>query len=223
MKILTLCLVVIIRCLKRFLNGRINVIEKYDDEKNFQYVSCIGGSKPVGKSTRLHQLDLYWIAIFSKQQTVKKNLNKILSFLCAGNSIKFYCMPLLNNVLNFVKIAETYLPKEQYNSIMQACWFQVWTFWEWFAKFNFEPLFGFIKNFKEYLKHCAQNGWKKKCAFVILPFPQQPSEAKIILNLWTSTKSTYYYNKSSFEFIFGESWQAYWPYMYCKYVKIKGN
>jgi hypothetical protein len=43
------------------------VVEKYDDEKNFQYVSCIGEIKPVDKSTRLHQLDLHQIAIFSKQ------------------------------------------------------------------------------------------------------------------------------------------------------------
>ena len=34
------------------------VVEKYDDEKNFQYVSCIEEIKPVAKSTQLHQLDL---------------------------------------------------------------------------------------------------------------------------------------------------------------------
>ena len=34
------------------------VVEKYDDEKSFQYVSCIGEIKPVGKPTWLHQLDL---------------------------------------------------------------------------------------------------------------------------------------------------------------------
>jgi hypothetical protein len=56
---------------------------------------------------------------FSKQQIVKKSLNKILSFLCAGkNSIKLYCMSLLNDVFNFVEIAEVYLPKEQYNASM---------------------------------------------------------------------------------------------------------
>ena len=63
-------------------------------------------------------MDLYRIAIFSKQQIVKKNLNKVLSFLCVGNSIKFYCMSLLNDVYNFVEIAEIYLPKEQYNAKM---------------------------------------------------------------------------------------------------------
>jgi hypothetical protein len=48
---------------------------------------------------------------------VKKNLNKILSLLCAGNySNKLYCMSLLNDVFNFVEIAEIYLPKEQYDA-----------------------------------------------------------------------------------------------------------
>ena len=42
------------------------VIENYYDENNFQYASCIGEIKPVGKPTRLYQLDLYWIPIFSK-------------------------------------------------------------------------------------------------------------------------------------------------------------
>ena len=31
-----------------------SVVEKYDDEKNFQYASCIEKIKSVGKSTRLH-------------------------------------------------------------------------------------------------------------------------------------------------------------------------
>jgi hypothetical protein len=82
------------------------VVEKYYDENNFQYVSYIGEIKPVGKPTRLYQLDLYWIPIFSKQQIVKKKLNKFLLFLCVGNYIKFYCMPLLNDVCNLAEIAK---------------------------------------------------------------------------------------------------------------------
>jgi hypothetical protein len=30
-----------------------DVVEKYDDEKNFQYVPCIGEIKPIGKYPRL--------------------------------------------------------------------------------------------------------------------------------------------------------------------------
>jgi hypothetical protein len=56
--------------------------------------------------------------MFSKKQIVKKNLNKILSFLCAGNSVEFYCMSLLKDVFNFVETAEIYLLKEQYNASM---------------------------------------------------------------------------------------------------------
>ena len=62
MKILILCLVVTVRFLKRVLGLRRPdyVAEKYDNEKQIQYVSCIGKIKPVGKFTRLHQLlDLY--------------------------------------------------------------------------------------------------------------------------------------------------------------------
>jgi hypothetical protein len=53
-----------------------------------------------------------------------------------------------------------------------------------------------------------------------LPFPPQFREAKIILILWTNTRSTYHCNRSSFEFIFCESWQDYWPYIL---GKITGN
>jgi hypothetical protein len=94
------------------------VVEKYDGKKNIQYVSCIGEIKPVVKFIRLQQLDLYRIAILSKQQIMEKSFNKILSFLCVDNSIKFYYISLLNNVFNFVKIAEIYLPKEKYNTSM---------------------------------------------------------------------------------------------------------
>ena len=65
------------------------VVGKYDDKNNFQYISCIGKLKPAGKSTWLHQTNLYQIAIFPKQQIVKENFNKILSVLCAGNPSKF--------------------------------------------------------------------------------------------------------------------------------------
>jgi hypothetical protein len=124
------------------------VVEKYDDEKNFQYVSCIEEIKPIGKSIRLHQLDLYRIAIFSKQQIVKKDLNKVLAFLDANNSIKFYCMSLLNDVFNFFKITKIYLPKEQYNTSMLIP--NVSLLGIWSAKFNVNPLlFDFIQSFKE--------------------------------------------------------------------------
>ena len=39
-------------------------------------------------------------------------------------------------------------------------------------KFNFEPLFDFIKNFEKYMKQSIQNSWKKVRVF-ISPFSQQ--------------------------------------------------
>ena len=62
----------------------------------------------------------------------------------------------------------------------------------------------------------------KKVLVCILPFPQQPREAETILTLWTNTRSTYHCNRNSFEFIFVESWQAYWPYIIGN-LKITGN
>jgi hypothetical protein len=53
-------------------------------------------------------------------------------------------MSLLNYVFKFVEIAEIYLPKEQYNASMLI---QSLKPLGMVFKFNYKPLFGFIKIF----------------------------------------------------------------------------
>jgi hypothetical protein len=105
---------------------------------------------------------IYIESLFSQsnrlcEEKIKQNsVVSVCSVQCAGNSIKFYCMSLINTVFNFVDIiAEIYLLKEQNNASILIPRLNLLE--KWSAKFNFEPLFGFINFFKEYLKHYAQN------------------------------------------------------------------
>lgn len=78
-------------------------------------------------------------------------------------------------------------------------------------KFDLEPLFDFITFFKNYLKQPKQNSWTISICFYFSILTMVRGCWNFTFS-WVSPRFTYYFNGSSFKFIFSKNLSIYWPY-----------